>query len=174
VGPQRLQQPGRQRHAAVLAALALADPQEHAAAVDVGHAQPDDLTGAQAGGVGRLQQQAVDGAGLGGKEPGHLVAAEDRGQALGLLAVGDLFDQEGAGEGQAVEQAEGADHLVEGTPGGVPLVQQVQLVGADLGGPELLGGAAEVAGEAHDGRGVGLDGAWAVVAELQILDKALA
>src|SRR5262249_46842768 len=83
-------------------------------------------------------------------------------------------DDVGSAEGDGVEEAQGTDGLVEGAPGDPPLLHQVQLVGPDVLGAEVLGGAAAVTGEAGDGLGVGLDGPGRLVAELPILDQALA
>jgi hypothetical protein len=79
----------------------------------------------------------------------------------------------GPAQGGAVEEAQGGDGLVEAAPGGA-LLQEVQLVLADVLGAELVGGASEVAGEADDGADVGADGARGVVAQPQVVDQALA
>ena len=86
------QQPRREHHVAVLAALALADAEDHALAVDVVDAQGDDLGDPQAGGVGGHEDGAVLEADDGREEAGHLVEAEDDGELLGLLGAGDAFE----------------------------------------------------------------------------------
>jgi hypothetical protein len=55
----------------------------------------------------------------------------------------------------------------------VPFLEQVELVGADFLGAELVGGAAEVAAEAEDVVEVGLQGAGAVVTQAEIVEEAL-
>jgi hypothetical protein len=50
----------------------------------------------------------------------------------------------------------------------------VELIKADLLSTEVLRGAAEVAGEADDVGEVSLQSPWAVVAEFQVVEKALA
>ena len=82
------QQPRREHHVAVPAALALADAEDHALAVDVLDAQGDDLGDPQAGGVGGHEDGAVLEADDGGEEAGHLLEAEDDGEPLGLLGAG--------------------------------------------------------------------------------------
>lgn len=56
---QRLQQPRREHHVAVAAALALIDAQYHALAVDISHLQVRGLGYAQAGGIGGHEDRAV-------------------------------------------------------------------------------------------------------------------
>jgi len=53
------------------------------------------------------------------------------------------------------------------------LLEQVELVKADLLGAELFGRAAEVPGEADDVGEVRLQRPGAVVAQLQVVEKAL-
>jgi hypothetical protein len=164
----------RQRHLPVLAALALAHQEHAAAAVDGRHAQAHHLADAQAAGVGGADHPPVGVGGKGGKELQDLVAAEDRRQGLGPLAVGNGADHVGASEADAVEEAQGADGLVEGAPGGVADLEQVQLVGAEVVSPELVGGPSEVAGEVGDVSDVAGDGPGRVVAELEVRDETLA
>ena len=85
------QQPRREHDVAVLAALALADAEDHALAVDVVDAEGDDLGDPQPGGVGGHEDGAVLEADDGGEEPGDLVGAEDDGELLGLLGAGDAL-----------------------------------------------------------------------------------
>ena len=56
---QQLEQLRRQHRVAVLAALALLDPDQHALAVDVGDLQRDDLGDAQARAIGDAQRRLV-------------------------------------------------------------------------------------------------------------------
>jgi hypothetical protein len=170
---QQPQQGGRQGDQAVLAALGTAEVDDQAGAVDVRHAQAEDLAQAQAAAVGGLHQHQEPGEVDGGEEASDLVGAEHTGQGAWLLAVGDHRHQAGPAQGHLVQEAQGADGLVEATPGGA-LFDQVQLVEAEVLGVEVLRGAAEVAGEEGDAADVGLDGAGAVVAALQVLGQALA
>src|SRR5262249_11056473 len=98
--------------------------------------------------------------------------AEDGRQRPGLLAVGNHGDDAGALQGDAVEETQGADGLVEATPGGA-LAEQVELVLPRVLGAEVLRGAAKVLGEAGDGADITIDGPGAVVAQLQVMDEAL-
>ena len=80
VGAQLLQQPGREWHVAVLASLALLDPQEHAPGIDVGHAQARQFAAPKPGGVGGHRQGTVLGVGRHREQPQQFVAIEDLGQ----------------------------------------------------------------------------------------------
>jgi hypothetical protein len=113
------------------------------------------------------------GAGTGGLEPaGDLVGAEHAGELLGPLAVGEVRHLVGAAQGGAVQEAQGADDLVELAPGNL-VVDQVQWKGPDLFAAEQLRRAVEVLGEAEHAGGVGLDGAGGIVAQEQVVDQAL-
>ena len=59
IAAQDAEQLRRQHDVAVLAALALLDPDDHPAAVDVGDLQADHLRHAQSGGIGRRQRGAA-------------------------------------------------------------------------------------------------------------------
>jgi hypothetical protein len=72
-------------------------------------------------------------------------------------------------EGDLVEEAEGGDGLVVIAPGDVLLLDQVEEVGADLVGPEVLGGPAEVPREGGDAADVSVDGLGCEVSELLTL-----
>ena len=86
------QEPRREHDVAVLPALALADADDHAAAVDVLDAEAGDLGEPQPGGIGGHEQGAVLEVGDGGEEAGQLVEAEDDRELPGLLGAGDALD----------------------------------------------------------------------------------
>lgn len=69
-------------------------------------------------------------------------------------------------------RAQGGGSLVEAAPGGA-LLEEVELILADVLGAELVGGAAAVAGEVGDGGDVGADGAGGVVAQAEVVDEPL-
>ena len=90
VGAQLLQQPGREWHVAVLASLALLDPQEHAPGIDVGHAQARQFAAPKPGAVGGHQQGTVLGVGRHREQPQQFVMIEDLGQGGGCLGAGQI------------------------------------------------------------------------------------
>ena len=86
--PQQLR---RQHDVAVLAALAVLDPDHHPAAVDVADLQADRLGGAQPRRIGRRQR----GAGLQARhrleKAHHLVGAQHHRQLARLAGIGDAL-----------------------------------------------------------------------------------
>src|ERR1700722_1925212 len=132
----------------------------------------DQFADAQTAGVGDLEQQAVA-AGSGGVDQAHdFLGSQHGGESARPFAVGDEGQLFGSSQGDAVEETQGADGLVELAPGGVA-TQQFELEGADVVGPELVGGASEVASEAGDAGDVGLDGSRRVVAQAEVVEVAL-
>lgn len=169
---QTPEQDGGERHEAVLAALAPADEQGHPGGIDVGRPQAEDLADPQAGGVSGPEDREVARVADGGEEAGDLVGTQDGGQGAGPLAEGDHLDDFGALQSDAKEKAQGADGLVEAAPGSL-LLEEVELVQADVLGVESLRREAEVLGEASDVGDVSGDGARGEVAQLQVVSVAL-
>ena len=114
------QESRREHHVAVLAPLALANPDDHPPAVDVGDAQPDDLGDAQAGGVCGHQDGAMLEAGDPLEELRNLVEAQDGRELLHLPRRSDALHDPVLAERDPVEEAEGADGLPVVAPGDVP------------------------------------------------------
>jgi hypothetical protein len=145
---------------AVLLPFALADVDEHAARVEVGDPQVEQLAEAQAAGVksaedharGRVGEDVEDGVNFGG--------AEDDGQGFGLLAVGEEGDGSGPLQDVGVKKAEGRDGLVEEAPGDALLVDEVERELPQVVRAEQRGRTLEVVGEATNAREVGFDSAW--------------
>jgi hypothetical protein len=108
------------------------------------------------------------------EQPLHFIRTQDRGQTLGRSREGDLLDRPGAAERDSVEKAQRTDRLVEGAPGGVLVLDEMDLVGTDLLRTELLRRLTEVASEAGDMVDVRLLRSEGVVAQTQILEHPLA
>ena len=174
VGAELPQKRGREGDVAVLAALARLDAEDHPLAVDVLDAEVECLGDAQAGGVDRLEEGAVLEEPHSRQDPRDLYHAEDHGELLGALGEGEVLDREGPAECLPVEEAQGADGLVEGGPGCPGLLDEVDLVLADVGRAEEVRRLAEVPGEGGHPLDVGLDGLRRVVADPEILDHPLA
>jgi hypothetical protein len=105
VSTQFLEQQRRQGQAAVLGALAAADPQHVASAVHVGDAQVQQFAQAQAAAVGQAQQEAVAWTGHGGQQAAHFVGAENDGQLARLFGKGDPAHPIGLVQDMGVEEA---------------------------------------------------------------------
>src|SRR5262249_418602 len=108
------------------------------------------------------------------EEAGHLVLAEDDGEGLGRLGAGDLFDDPLLAQGDAVEEWEGQAGLLLDVAGDLPLLDQVEQVGADVLGPELVGRGVKVPGEVGDPVDVEADRLGGEVVEDQVLGHATA
>jgi hypothetical protein len=144
----------------------------HAGAVDVLEAEAGDLREPQAAGVGGHQQGAMLGVLQRVEEVGHLLLAEDLGQLAGRPRPGDVGDDLVAVEGDLVEELQGQAGLLEEVAGDLTLLDEVEQVGADVLGPELVGRGAEVSGEVGDPAGVGADGRGGPVEQGHVLDHA--
>ena len=162
-----------QRNAAVLGALAR--HVEHlASAVDVGDLEVSAFQEAQAARVDGDEADAVDGAADAVEDSPDLVAAEHDGELLLLLGPGDIQDGPFSSQRLFVEELDAAErdgvgpasHLLDGG--------EVDEIVADLLLRQPVRGLAEEAGQVDHGLGVGLDGAFGVAAEPEILDHAFA
>ena len=141
-------------------------------AIQVLDLQPDQRADAQAQGLVGLQQHALDPR-PGCREQLHdLFRGQHHGQGLGPFGEADEGHDVGAPEGLAIEQLPGADGLIEQAPGDAGL-DQVQLEATQFLRAELIGGTSEVLRQAGDPGDLGLDGAGRVVAQAQVVAKAL-
>jgi hypothetical protein len=174
VATQMLQEGLRQRHVAIFAAFALADPQEHARTVNVAQLQREGLGQAQPRRIERHDQDAMLEVGDDPQETLDLLAAEHYRESLGLLGKGDVLDHVGLAQTDAVEKAQGTDTLIDLGPGTLLSLDEEELKLADLGRTESIGGLAEVLGEFGNAVDVDLDGPRRIVADREILDHLLA
>ena len=96
--------------------------------------------------------------GDGGEEAGQLVGAEDDREGAGLLDRGEAGGDVVAAQGLAVEEAQGGAGQVIVAAGDVPLLEEVEQVGADLLGAEEIGGGVGSGG--RSGRRIGRRPRW--------------
>ena len=151
VGAQLLQQPGREWHVAVLASLALLDPQEHAPGIDIGHAQARQFAAPKPGAVGGHQQGTVLGVRGDGEQPQQFVMIEDLGQGGGCLGAGQIEVRLGQPERDPVEKPDAVACAVAAFPGQPPLFVKVDEVVLDLLGRDAVGTAPVVTRQSGDG-----------------------
>ena len=154
VGAQDAQQLRREHDVAVLAALALLDADHHAAAVDVGDLEADRLRGAQARRIGRGQRGAVLQARHRLEEAHDLVGAQHHRQLAAARAHTGSARASRPAERHAIEEAQGADRLVQRRPRH-PAGHQMHLKGAHVLETEPLRRAAEKPAELRHGMDVG-------------------
>ena len=116
VDTQNAEQLRRQHDVAVLAALAVIDPDHVPGAVDVLHLQPHHLGGTQPCRIGRRQRSAGLQARHRLKEPDHLVRTQHDRQLARLACIGNAFRDLHVTERDAVEEPQRADRLVQRRP----------------------------------------------------------
>ena len=88
---QYLEQVGRENDIPILLALALFDPDDHPATIDIGELERYDLRGSQAGGVSQAQERLVLDVSRRGEQPTDLFRAQNNGQAARLAGRDDLL-----------------------------------------------------------------------------------
>ena len=147
--------------------------QQHALAVDVCDPQRDRLGNAQPGGIQGHRDDAVLWVGDRCEYGVHLVLAQHQRQLLGALGERDAADVPILAERLAIEEAEGADCLIEAAPSQLPVVYQMHLIGAYIVERQQLRGPLEVASEQRDLADVAIDGARGEVAQLHVFDHSL-
>jgi len=131
VTAQDAQQRMRQHHAALLAAFAALDPHHHARTIDVGDLEGGDFRNPQARRIGRRQRDPRLQARNCFEKPHDLVGAEHDGKLTRFACVGDPLRDRLFAERHAVEEARGADDLVERGPGDA-LRSQMNLIGPHI------------------------------------------
>ena len=158
-----------QHDVALLAALAAFDPDDHAAAVDVGRLQTDHLRHPQPCGIGGGQRDASFETRDGFKKANDFIGAQHGRQLARLTGVGDPLRDRLAAERYAVEETQRAHDLIERRPGDA-LRNQMHLVGADVFQPEPIRRGAEISAEFRDCVDVRLLGRWRQIADGHILN----
>ena len=173
---QLLEQFGCQQAIAVLASLALDDPDAHAVGgrVDVAAAQIAQLAQSQAAGIGRRQKGSRLQRHRCGQDCGDLGARQHLGQTLRVAAHGDLSTALGLAQYVADQEAQCARGDVDGGAGSLPLLQQVQQVRLHLLVAQQLWAAVVVPGHLPDRAQVSLLGARSKAAQHHRIDHASA
>jgi hypothetical protein len=171
IGAQHVEELRRQHDIAVAATLALIDPDQHAAAVDVGEFETHHLRDPQPGGIGGHQRDAMLQVRHRREESYHLVGAEDHRQLPALACVRDALDDSGATERDAVKEAQGANRDVETGPRNAGR-REVNLISANFRQPEPIGRPIEMPGEFGDCVHVAALRHRRQIAHLHVLDHA--
>ena len=88
--------------------------------------------------------------------------------------MGDVLDHPGHAQRRLIEEAEGTHGLLERRPRHVFLLDEVELVGAHVLRPEMLGRGVKMLGKLGDTAQIRANGMVRVVAELEIVAHPLA
>jgi len=144
--PQEAEQLRREHHVTVLLAFALPNAQHHARTVNIRDVQVTQFRDPEAGSIERGEDGPADELARGLQERGHFGGAQQGGERLGPLRVGNKLNHRGLLECDAVEEAERTDNLDDTRPGEVPFLDEIQLILADMfraqavwRGPKVLG-----------------------------------
>jgi hypothetical protein len=116
IGPQNAEPLGRQHDRAVLAALALLDPDNHPATVNIGDLEAHRLAGAQSRCVGGRQRSTRLQARRRLEKSYDLVGVQHHGQLMRLSSIGDPFWDRIEAQRDPIEEPQGADRLVQRRP----------------------------------------------------------
>ena len=172
--PQGNEQPSTEHNVTVLAALAAADVNDPAPAVDVAQLEAKQLGSARAGGVERHQDRAVKRA-VGGVDPlGDFLRTQDARESAGDFRVRRQIHTPRQSERLGVEESQRRQPLLHRVVGRPAVPKQVGLLPANVLGPQTVGRSLEVTCELLDRTDVDANGARGVVATLEFLEHHLA
>jgi hypothetical protein len=104
----------------------------------------------------------------------NLFLAENQRQVQHLLGIRCLNHAPGLLESLDVEEAQGREPLGDGVGSQLELLEQRDLVLANVIRTQLIGGTAEILSEMFDGADVAVDGGPSVVASLEFFEHDLA
>jgi len=171
---QDRKQDRRQRNEAVLRPLPVTDMDHHALAVDVTHPKPSDLRDAKASRVRRQQHRQVLDVADAREQLLRLRPAQNHRQRLLLPGERDVPDVPVPLQRRSVQEPQGTHGGVERRPAHLPLLDQVDLVRADLLQAELARATAVVDRELLDAADVRLLRLESVVANSKVFEHPLA
>src|SRR6516165_9604806 len=174
VGAEELQQPRGKHDITVLTALTLTDSDDHALAVDVADLEGSGLGDPQVRGISGHEDGALLEIADGRKETSHFFRTEHDGKGAGLLDRRDGIRDMVAAQRDTIQESQGGTSLLVVAEGDTALLHEVDQVGTDVFGAEVLRRGVEVAGQASDAPDVGADGLGGEVAEDHVLDHAAA
>ena len=173
VGAQNAKQLRRQHDGAVLATLAVLDPDHHPPAVDVADLQADHLGGAQPRRIGRRQRGARLQAWHCLEKPHHLIGTQHHRQLARLPRIRDPLGNLVMAKRDAIEEPQSADRLVQSRPRD-PARHQVDLERPHVLQAEPVRRPAEEAAELRDRVNVGSLSRRRQIADRHVLDHAAA
>ena len=134
--PQEREQPGGQHDAAILLPFPLPNAQHHTAAVNIRDLELTEFGDPEAGGIERREDGACFEPAWGLEDGGDFRWAEDRREGFRPLGLRDEHAR--LVEGDVVEKAQGTDGLHDERPRDVPLVDEIELILADVLGAQPI------------------------------------
>ena len=149
---QRPEQIGTERHVTIFAALALADVDEHALAVDVFDLEVAHLGSPHTGRVERHEHGPVEEVAGRVDQRNRLVLAQDDGQASRPFRIRELVQLVGPLESLYEEEAECRSLVADRAGFQLALFDQMRLILPDFVQAELIGRLVEVVGKVADDR----------------------
>src|SRR5262249_21021957 len=171
VAAQQREQSGGEHHQALALPFALAYADDHAVGADIGAPELTEFRDPHARGREGGEDRAVLEVAWGQQQRLDLVATEDDRERLGLFGIRDEVDHPRTAQGGLVEKAEGAHGLDKDALRGL-LVEEVELVGADVLGSQAIRRGGEVLGELSRVAQIAIDGVGRVVAYLHVFEHA--
>src|SRR5215831_12219247 len=172
VAAQQREQIGGEHHEAIALPFALAYTDDHAVGVDVGALELTELGDPHTRGIEGGEDRAMLEVAWSQQHRLDLVATEDNRELLRLFGIGDIVCHPGTAQGGFIEKAEGTHGLDKDTLGDV-LLEEMELIGADMLGVETIGRGVEVLSELANVAQIPIDGVGGVVANLHVFEHAL-
>src|ERR1035438_4188557 len=170
VDAQVLEQGWAQGQIAVLVALAIDHMEDHALAVDVGDLQPGQFGAAHAGSVKHQQQGALKQAAAGVDQTCDFFLAEDVGQLLPHLGIGQKLAELMTMKRANVEEPQCGHVVLDRSRAELEFPEQVGLVAAQLIRTKLVRRLSKVLGEPLDETQITPRRAGRVVATLELFE----
>ena len=173
IAAQQIPQFRRQQRLTILASFSAANPEHIASAIDIGDFETCNFAHAESGSIQDREHRAVAKAARRFQQSPHFIAAQNQRQLPFAPWKRDAIDGDFPIERVGVEEAQSADHLNEGRLRHLFLLDEEDLILANMLGVELIGRLAEMSSKLGDGVHVNPDRGWRVVAELKILQHPL-
>jgi len=143
-------------------------------AADIGDLQLAELGHPQPCGIERGENGPVLQMGRGSQQGRDLGLAEDGGEGEGPPGMRDILQHGWTPQRHAIEEAQGTDGLHHRRPGELFVLNEKELIGADLLQTQVLGGGPKMPCEISDTVQIRANSMRRVVAELHVFQHALA
>ena len=171
-GPNGAKSDGRneKHHVAVFVTLGLAHANHHSARVYVADFEIQRFAYAQTCTVAQREDGSILDILDGRQKLSSLLAAQNYWELLLLAWERNVGDRPVTTEGFAIQEAQGTDGLVVSAPRALLFFDEVELILANVLGPELFGRALEISSEMGDTLDIGLKRPLGVVAQTEVFE----